>query len=163
MSAEVVVHPAAGPDRSVIALVALVVGCLMMVDILSHLLIAFAGWTPQTPLRRLAALQTSGTQTTVLIVALTLIGAGLRIIDWPAARRRAVVWGLALLGAAAIWLAMGIPALTRDLLANLTFSDPERLLRGSRQAMAGWFGLGAWGLGVAALLMRRIEGATKVS
>lgn len=163
MSADVATHPAAGPDRLVIAKVALVVGCLVMVDILSHLFLAFADWTPQTPLRRIAALQTAGTQTTVLIVALTLIGAGLRIMDWPAARRRVVVWGLALLGVAAVWLALGIPGLVGDLRANVTFSDPERLLRGSRQAMAGWFGLGAWGLGVAALLLRRMDGPPRVS
>lgn len=163
MSAEVSAHPAAGPDRSVVARVALVVGCLMMADILSHLLLAFADWTPETPLRRLAALQTSGTQTTVLVLALTLIGAGLRIMGWPAARRRVVVWGLAVLGVVAVWLAMGIPGLVGDLRANLTISDPERLLRGSRQAMAGWLGLGAWGLGVAALLMRRIDGPHRVS
>ena len=163
MSADVVVHPAAGPDRSVIALVALVVGCLVMVDIFSHLLLAFADWTPETPLRRLAGLQTSGTQTTVLVLALTLIGAGLRIRDWPAARRRVVVWALALLGVAAVWLAMGIPGLVGDVRANLTFSDPERLLRGSRQAMVGWLGLGAWALGVAALLMRRTNGPPRIS
>jgi hypothetical protein len=163
MSAEVVVHPAAGPDRSLMARMCLVVGCLMMVDILSHLLLAFADWTPETPLRRLAALQTSGTQTTVLVLALILIGAGLLIMDWPAARRRVVVWALALLGVAAVWLAMRSPGLVGDPLANVSVSDPERLQRGSRQAMAGWFGLGAWALGVAALLMRRSNAPPRIN
>lgn len=136
------------------ARVALVVGCLALVDGLSHLVLAFAGWAPETPLRRLSALQTVGTQATVAVVGLTLVGAGLHILQWPLPRRRIAVAILAIGGVVAIWLALGIPGLTNGVLADVGVAQPERLLRGSRQAMAGWLGLGVWALGMAALLWR---------
>lgn len=137
--------PATGPDAArVRSLLILAVGAVIVVDAGSHLVLAFAGWTPETPLRRLAALQTVGTQVTVGVLAALLAAIGWRADRWPASRHRGVALLLGLLAVASVWFASRIPGLTSNLLQDVSFTAPERLVRGSRQAMAGWLVLAIW-------------------
>lgn len=144
----------AGAGSAALTRVAAAAGLIALTDLTSQLITTLGRWQPELPFWKLAALQTLGTQTTPLVVALAMLLAVVAVWSKSSTTLRGAAIVLAVLGVAALWLASALPEATRIFVDLPGVVEQERLLRGTRQALIALPVLGAWSILSAVVVWR---------